>query len=70
LRVDVTPRRIGGTYHAANDGAIVLHVAVPDGTTPAARIDGVAVPADIVDGAVALPLSFVRGQEMTFDVTW
>jgi hypothetical protein len=35
-----------------------------------ARIDGVTVPADVVGGAVALPLVFVRDQELLFEVTW
>ncbi|MBI5502875.1 MAG: Ig-like domain-containing protein [Deltaproteobacteria bacterium] len=70
LRVEVTPRRIGGRYRAANDGSIVLHVAVPDGATPVARIDGGSVAADVIDGAVALPLVFLRGQELEFAVEW
>ncbi len=70
LRLEVGPGRIAGLYRAATDGNLILHVRAPNPTGDVvACLDDVQI--ETTGGPQAdLPLTFKRGQVISFEVTW
>ncbi len=69
IRLEVGAGYVRGEYRAANDGAVVLHVAVPSGAhVMDARIRGASFTPVMSGGDVLLPLSFPSGDRVSFEV--
>jgi hypothetical protein len=72
LRLHVATGHIAGEYRAANDGAITLHIHIPENAVEvAANLNGTALTnLPTAPGRVDLPLRFTKGQVIPFEVMW
>ncbi len=70
LRLSTGATGLSGEYRARNPGAITLFVAVPAGSSPQALVNGVSVPANVSAGRLSLPLTFIAGQRIPFEVRY
>lgn len=72
LHLDVAPNRIAGEYHAANEGRITLHLAIPQqAINIVAKVNETVVASQPVEvGRMNLALKFAKGQTILFEVVW